>query len=94
MPAAACAAGGIRYHGARFDQRTNVAGRIRLAIDRLRAGRHQKAHTWCDAASGDHTRRDREIIQIAVGAGADERLVDALARHVANRHGVADDAVG
>ena len=94
VSAIAGAAGRRGHDGAGLEQGLRVAGPRRRGRDALRARRDQQPHPRRDAAPLQHARRLGEIVERAVGAGADKRLLDRLACGVGDRHGVADDPVG
>ena len=65
---------GVGDDRAGLHQRLDVAGLERLAVDLLRARRDQEAHARRDLPPVEHAGGDFEIVELAVGAGADEGL--------------------
>ena len=94
MAADAGAAGRRCHDRAGLHQRRDIAGGQRGAMDRLGAGRDDEARAGRDLAALHHARGHREIVERAVAAGADERLVDVTAGDLADADRVVHHRVG
>src|SRR6185437_2191584 len=64
-----------------FEQRLDQAFLHAAQVYRLRGRRHEEAHAFGDLAPLQHSRRDLDVLEPAVRARADLRLIDALADH-------------
>src|SRR5665213_3695325 len=75
----AYAASGCDDLYAGLQQRFDQSGTHALQVNLLRCGRNQEAHALGHLASLEHARGDFDVLETAVRAGADLRLVDLLA---------------
>ena len=93
MAAETRAAGGRRDHGTRLHQGRDVAPSERGVEYRLRCRGDEETNPWRDPSTLDDPCRFGQVVQGAVGAGPDKRLLDRLASNLGDRDRIADHRV-
>src|SRR6185437_15158944 len=83
-------AAGVLHLDAGVEQVGDEAVAYALLVDRQRRGRNVEPDSRGDLAAAQHAGGDLDVFVVAVGAGAEPRLVDPGARDLVHRHHVVE----